>query len=76
MMIATTGTSQIGGDFLVYHGPYREIIPRMAAAGYKGVEMTRREHPARSSAGRRPCSSFCRLELWPCCGQTFIISLR
>lgn len=39
MMIATTGTSQIGGDFLVYHGPYREIIPRMAAAGYKGVEM-------------------------------------
>ncbi|MBD9075753.1 MAG: sugar phosphate isomerase/epimerase [Clostridium sp.] len=39
MMIATTGTAQMGGDFLVYHGPYREIIPRMAAAGYKGLEM-------------------------------------
>lgn len=39
MKIATTGTLAAGGTFLVYHGPYREIIPRMARAGYKYVEM-------------------------------------
>lgn len=39
MIIATTGTLQTEGDFLVYHGPYKEIIPRMAIAGYQGVEM-------------------------------------
>ena len=39
MRIATTGTADGKGTFLVYHGPYREIIPRMAACGYNGVEM-------------------------------------
>lgn len=39
MIIATTGTLAADSDFLVYHGPYKEIIPRMAAAGYKAVEM-------------------------------------
>ena len=39
MIISTTGTADGNGTFLVYHGPYREIIPRMAACGYKGVEM-------------------------------------
>ena len=39
MRIATTGTADGKGTFLVYHGPYREIIPRMAACCYNGVEM-------------------------------------
>ena len=39
MIIATTGTSERDSDFLVYHGPYREIIPRMSACGYTAVEM-------------------------------------
>ncbi len=39
MMIATTGTLTLGSEFLVYHGPWGEIIPRMAAAGYRGAEM-------------------------------------
>lgn len=39
MIIATTGTSERDSDFLVYHGPYREIIPRMSACGYTAAEM-------------------------------------
>lgn len=39
MKIATTGTTNIDSDFLVYHGPYREIVPRMAATGYRAAEM-------------------------------------
>lgn len=39
MLISTTGTLSPDHDFLVYHGPYKEIIPQMAADGYKGVEM-------------------------------------
>ena len=39
MRIATTGTLNTGDTFLVFHGPYKEIIPRMAAAGYDAVEM-------------------------------------
>lgn len=38
MKIAATGT-MAPGDFLVYHGPYDVIIPKMAAAGYRYVEM-------------------------------------
>lgn len=39
MIIATTGTTDRNSDFLVYHGPYGEIIPRMAACGYRAAEM-------------------------------------
>jgi len=39
MIIATTGTLALDGEFLTYHGPYKEIIPQMAADGYKAVEM-------------------------------------
>lgn len=39
MVIATTGTADGNGSFLVYHGPYREIVPRMSACGYRAVEM-------------------------------------
>lgn len=39
MIIATTGTLAVGSTFLVYHGPYKEIIPRMARDGYEAVEM-------------------------------------
>lgn len=39
MIVATTGTEDRNSDFLVYHGPYREIIPRMAACGYQAAEL-------------------------------------
>ena len=39
MIIAATGTAETDSDFLLYHGPYKEIIPRMAAAGYEAVEL-------------------------------------
>ena len=39
MIISTTGTLSPDQDFLVYHGPYKEIIPQMAADGYQAVEM-------------------------------------
>ena len=39
MIISTTGTLSQDDNFLVYHGPYAEIIPQMAEDGYQGVEM-------------------------------------
>jgi sugar phosphate isomerase/epimerase len=39
MIIATTGTLTTGSTFLVYHGPYGAIIPKMAEDGYRAVEM-------------------------------------
>ena len=30
MKIAATGTLNREGNFLLYHGPYEEILPRMA----------------------------------------------
>lgn len=39
MRIATTGTKNTEGTFLVYHGPYEEIIPRMREDGYEAVEL-------------------------------------
>ena len=39
MLITTTGTLSQDDNFLVYHGPYAEIIPQMAEDGYQGVEM-------------------------------------
>ena len=39
MKIAATGTLNREGNFLLYHGPYEEILPRMAEDGYDAVEL-------------------------------------
>lgn len=39
MIIATTGSTNTNSNFLVFHGPYREMIPRMAACGYEAAEL-------------------------------------
>lgn len=39
MIVATTGTKNQEGTFLVYHGSYEDIIPRMKRDGYYGVEL-------------------------------------
>ncbi|MCI7381082.1 MAG: sugar phosphate isomerase/epimerase family protein [Hungatella hathewayi] len=39
MKIATTGTTSLEGDILVYHGEYKDIIPRISYAGYEAVEL-------------------------------------
>lgn len=39
MKIATTGTADHNGTFLVFHGPYRDILPRMASCGYRYAEL-------------------------------------
>ena len=39
MIIATTGTADRSSDFLVFHGPYREIVPRMSDCGYRAAEL-------------------------------------
>lgn len=39
MIIATTGTKNEEGRFLVYHGAYSKIIPEMARDGYEAAEL-------------------------------------
>ena len=39
MIVATTGTKNPDGEFLVYHGPYSQIIPALARDGYSAVEL-------------------------------------